>query len=335
MKKGDVYMVSVIFVMIIVTAVSAFLAYSVYTRNIKDIANKIVGVELSDVSEIISYDIELGKDIEKSFDLGERIIEHSELFENIEDLYIMDGDGRVIASTGDSDVILPRDLTFLGEGYLIENGLLYSINSLSDDVSIVATTKADFMDELDGDYIYNLINFSVIGGMIVGVIFVVLYMTIKDLNTSKKVVTVVLAVWVFAQGAFIAYANYTAYTDCIVKIEETVTGIYEYDLSKITSRGIDFEYIGGIEEYLERYIKNVDEIADIDEQDGKLEFTMSKVYMNRMVMNYFVQNFLVFIFSMIILGEFRLLFFPDSGNTPEPQATQNTKGAAVSGSESD
>ena len=133
------------------------LAKATYTRNIKDIANKIVGVELSDVSEMISYDIELGKDIEKSFDLEERIIEHSELFENIEDLYVMDGDDRVIASTGDSDVILPRDLTFLGEGYLIENGLLYSINSLSDDVSIVATTKADFMDELDGDYIYNLI----------------------------------------------------------------------------------------------------------------------------------------------------------------------------------
>ncbi len=335
MKKRDVYMVSVIFVMIIVTAVSAFLGYSVYINNIETISNKIVGVELSDVSEMISYDIEMGKDIEGAFDLEERIKEHSELFENIEDLYVIEKDGRIIASTTDNEVFLPRDLVFLEEGYLIENGLLYSINRLSDEISIVATTKADYLNELDGDYMYNLINFSVIGGMIVIVLFIVLYMTIKDLDKSKKVVTIVLAVWVFAQGAFIAYANYTAYTDSIVKIEETVTGIYEYDLSKITSRGIDFEYIGGIEEYLERYIKNVDEIAEIDEQDGKLEFTMSKVYMNRMVMNYIVQNFLVFIFSMIILGEFRLLFFPDSGNEPEPQATQNTKGAAVSGSESD
>ena len=335
MKKRDVYMLSVIIVMIIVTAISAFLGYSVYINNIETISNKIVGVELSDVSEMISYDIEMGKDIEGAFDLEERIKEHSELFENIEDLYVIEKDGRIIASPTDNEVFLPRDLVFLEEGYLIENGLLYSINRLSDEISIVATTKADYLNELDGDYMYNLINFSVIGGMIVIVLFIVLYMTIKDLDKSKKVVTIVLAVWVFAQGAFISYANYSAYADSVIRIEETVTGIYEYELSKITSRGIDLKYIGGIEEYLERYIRNVDEIAQIDVQDGRLEFTSSKVYMNRMVMNYIVQNFLVFIFSMIILGEFRILFFPDIKESSDTEAVLNDKGAAVSGSESD
>lgn len=299
-------MVSVLVVVVIVTAISAYLGYSMHMKNNRNIMNKIISVEICDLCENLAYDLELGKDIDNIYDLDKKLTEQGRLFGNIDGIYVVDGTGKIFASNVSGSKPLPETVGFQNNGYFEDDGHFFTISSINDELKVVTVSGTDFVSGLDEDYIYKLINISIIGGMLILILIIVLYMLVKDLDKVRKTVTVIIAAWVLLQGAYICYANYSLYNNSITKIENTIEGIFQYDLKKITDRGVDVQYISGYSEYLERYSRNVEEISDISENNGELVFAVSRTYMNRVIMGYILQTILVFFFSMVTLGESRI-----------------------------
>ena len=314
MKRFNLFAsVSTVVFSVIVTIISAYMGYSIYISNNKTIASNVLSVYITDLRESIKGNLMLGKTVDNYFSLEDQLDQYSRSFDEIEELYVTDGKGNMIAGTGESEILAP-EVSYLKSGYFSDENKLYCATEINEDLYLVAAADNNYVDSLRVGIFGNVLTFSVAGCVIVVIVMTVLLVVIKDKEKARRISLTVFSIWIFILGVFITQVNYRAYQRSVSMIENVVTSMYEYDMDKLQKAGVAYDDISGIEEYLSRYIDGIDEIALLTEHDGTLEYSVSRTYMNRVIMGYLVQTLMIFFFSMIIMAEFNIFIQDNASN---------------------
>ncbi len=306
MKRVGLFIsISTVLFAVIVTVISVFMGQSIYGNNNKTIANNVISVYVTDLKESIRDNLMLGKTMENYFSLGDTLAAYRDGLDEIEDIYVTDGHGSILAGTGDVMNADP-EVAYLRKGYLADDDEMYCASAINDELYLVAVARMDFVNALRGNYYDRAFTFAVIGCIVAVNVLAILFVTVKDKEKARKAGVIVFSVWIFVLGLFITLLNYRAYQKSVTMIEDVITDTYERDLQKLRDAGVEYEYVSGIEEYMTRYIDDIDEIAMLTEHEGSLTYTISRTYMNRVIMGYLVQTLLIYFFSMIIMAEFNI-----------------------------
>lgn len=307
MKKiNAAYPIVIVLFSVMVTFISVYMGISIYNSNSKAIVSDIVNVEIKDLTVYIKYNLELGKTVNNYYSLNDVLLDFDRKSDNVDEIYITDGQGGLIACSAGSGETVPEYALYMTEGY--QNGPegFFTVVSLTDGLYLVARVNPGTVRSFRGDASGKMAELATTGCAIIITVIIVMFILIRDTSLARKCGVVVLSIWIFMLGVYVSQANYNAYRESILRIESSIVEQYNNDLAELEKRGVGYEFIGGTESYLNRYIEDIDEIATLTEHNKVIDFVVSRTYMNRVIMGYLIQTLLIFFFSMIMLAEFNI-----------------------------
>ena len=306
-EKKNYLLIVVITLDLIITMLCQALGCLMYTSNAKSVLQNLTYVEMTDLISNIEYGLHFGKSIESYYGMESLLGQAASAAGNVDELYIVNQDGDVLFKTGDS---MPyKEALNLDVGSNIKHGkTLYCSFQVTDDVALI--TQKDISDKIKDWNNYYLFQALVAlnGFLISSGIMVLIWMFSKSGFKAYRIIIVFLIIWILIMSSFIGFSTYGEYNKSLVKMCDSIDQAVQNDFYRMYAKGIDDEYISGVDEYLMRYADNIPEIQSvkmISLEDG-CEFELSRSYLRKVNLDYIIQTLLFLAFSGMILTEYQL-----------------------------
>lgn len=300
-----VYAIFMVLFVLTVTALGRYIGTSLYQKNVRDAAQELVDVEVTGFIEDIRYGLELGKDMRSFYNMDEILKDEIRKLDNVNDIYILDSDYNLLYRT--SDDVMPEEINSLDYGIIEKGNVFYSSHEINDEYFLVTVSNTSLIKEIRGTSISDITRVAVFGCPIVVLIMLILMFSIKDKRRNWIAILTVIGIWISGLSIYSCVINYNNYSKSVSRVEQTVVDSFKDDMAYLNSKGVDMQYVGGIEEYLHAYTDHISGIEDIVvNRGGDLQFVYSPTAKSGVVFKYILQMLLMTAFMFIVLWEMRI-----------------------------
>ena len=294
----------VVFVMT-VTALGRYIGTSLYQKNVRYAAQELVDVEVTGFIETIRYGLELGKDMRSFYGLDDTLKAEIRKHDNVTDIYILDSGYNTLYRTSNDQ--MPEEIKSVDYGIIEKGNVFYSSHRINDEYSLVTVSNTSLIKDIRGDSVSDITRIAIFGCPIVILIMLILMFTIKDEHKNWIAILIVLGIWIFGLSVCSCVINYNNYSRNAERVEKTVADLFKDDIAYLNEKGVDMQYVGEIEEYLQAYTDHIQGVEKIVVgRGGELQLVYSPAAKSGVVFKYILQMLLMVAFMLIVLWEMRI-----------------------------
>lgn len=215
----------------------------------------------------INYAISFGKPLDKFYGLDRLLEEVDELSENILGLDVMDTDGKSVKSTGAVAKLPEWDGS---EEYMIRQDGIYSFISF-DAGTIVLYLDSSVVEQATWDYVRSILYLDIL--LFAGILCVLglscLVWSKGGISVKRLKVTslVLLIVAQILFGTISTKNAITSFQDSVEQIAHTASQVVRSDIDEVLAKGIHYDELRKVDEYLENLGTDIPELSSIQVAD--------------------------------------------------------------------
>jgi MFS family permease len=212
----------------------------------------------------LNYAMSFGKPIDKYFGLNDLLVDVLELSEDIQGIEVIDFEGNSIETVGE----MPRTVRqgSISEEYLITKDGVYSFVGF-DAGTMILRLDVSVVNDLTLSYVLFLarISFWIFLGTVLAVLVAFLPgsgdgISIKRVRIGGIVILIVMQI---SLGVLSILQVDSSYQTSVDTIAEMTAKMVEIDINEVIDKGISYEEITGIDDYLSRFVTDIPELSEM------------------------------------------------------------------------
>ena len=262
--KRDRMMLTIILLGIVMTLFSAALTTMSYRKLQADTVVHAGVLNTTSAVRKLNYALSFGKPIDKFYGLEEVLIGIDELSYDIGGVEIVDDKGVIIEQVGDIDGDVRRNNP--DDEYLIERDGIYAFVDF-DGGEIVLRLDKSVVDAATSEYIHYIFRIStyVMLGVVILAFLVCFVGGGSELSVKRMRISsiIILVLSQSVMGGLSMNKVDVAFRESMDKIAVTTAHSVENDINEVISKGVGFDELTGIDEYLSELAEDIPELSDI------------------------------------------------------------------------
>ncbi len=262
--KKDRVVLSILILGIVMTAFTTALTTMSYRKVQADTA--VHGGVLNAASMVrkLNYALSFGKPIDKFFGLSELMNDILDLPGDISGVEVVNSDGDRIEAVGDITDSVRR--TTPDEEYTIRNDGVYAFVDFDGGEIVLKIDKSE-IEAATAAYIRYIIRIDtyILFGIAVAAIIVCAVASSQGIGFKRMRVTsiVILLISQIALGAISMQRVDDSFLISLIRISAMTSRSIENDINKVVEKGVRYEEITGLDEYLEKLCGDIPELSAI------------------------------------------------------------------------
>ena len=225
----------------------------------------------------LNYALSYGKPIDKYFGLNDLLADVLDLSEDIQGIEVIDSEGNSIESTGE----MPRKVRqgSIGEEYLITKDGVYSFVGF-DAGTMILRLDVSVINDLTLSYALFLVRISFFIVLCTALTVLAVFLPGSGDGISIRRVRIggiiILIVMQISLGVLSVVQVDRSYQSSVDSIAEMTAKMVEIDINDVIDKGISYEEITGIDEYLSRFVMDIPELSEMVISDGEEDLSETR-----------------------------------------------------------
>lgn len=228
----------------------------------------------------IEYTLKYGKSLDNYYGIEELFKELQDLNGHLDQVYIADGNGRVMYNTRFTDAATPpaqlADMSLAalesGENQLwLEDNTQQLLLPIRDRTqtpvaSLGISYNTDLLDDMIQGYVNDTVLYTALAIGAGVVLLIVLFFLIRHGFRYKPLLMIVIAVVVLA-NAFFGITTYKTFSGGYLAITHHTSDLFHQkiysDVNSVISKGVRYDELTGMEQYFSDMVSEIDELESI------------------------------------------------------------------------